>query len=95
MPARKIQRTSKSPSPSATSAAGFQPTQRALAHLQSLLPSGFLNYFTPTPAGAHVGLEIKCGICERRPPDELNSYQRWRWLAIHTTTVHRGLRLMK
>lgn len=92
--ARKL---SPSRTTSATSSAGPKPslstTLKAQVYLGPLLPTGWEHYFSSRGAGRYYGLNIKCALCGKQPPEELSCYQKWRYLAVHATQHRRPKRL--
>ena len=78
-----------------TSKHGSKYTQKAMAYLQPLLPTGWERYFSARRAGKWWGLSVKCPVCGDLAPPELHySSRKWRWLSVHLAS-HRPARIVK
>src|SRR6266436_3718399 len=64
---------------------------QAVRYLDKSLQGSWEKYFSPRRAGRNWGLPIVCTYqdCGERPPKEVRSWNRWRWLAVHEAVVHR------
>jgi hypothetical protein len=62
-----------------------------LDYLNASLPPGSRNFFTPRQYGNHIGVPCICTLerangepCGQRPPSDIPSWNRWRWMMAHT-----------
>lgn len=81
--ARKLALVTKQPRP----VSEMTVTERR-TYLRSTLPPGAFAMFTAL--SGNRGLYIVCPRCDARPPHHIRNWNRWRWLAVHEMTAHKG-----
>ena len=72
-----------------------QFSRKDLASLQTFLDRDFQNFWDVRQFGAHLGLRIKCPVCNAEAPVQREredfvwyGYRKWRWLANHLVADH-------
>lgn len=59
--------------------------------LRACLPPNSANLYTARKYGNHIGVPIICPRCDAKPPRHIKyNGPRWRWLAFHEMTAHKG-----
>jgi hypothetical protein len=76
--------------PSADSKGYAKAWRLSSIYLQGCLPPGSQNLYTARKYGNHIGIPIVCPYCGDKPPKEIRQGARWRWMAFHEMTYHRG-----
>lgn len=88
IPMRGASPMHSSPLPPAESSKYSEALRMSTIYLQSCLPQGSRNLFTPRRYGNYLGVPVVCPHCEKRPPHEIRPWNRWRWLTFHIATQH-------
>lgn len=71
-------------------------SRKDLESLQIGLDRDFMNFWNIRRYGAHLGMEIKCPVCNELPPVKrwekedfvAYGYRKWKWLCSHIATEH-------
>jgi hypothetical protein len=58
--------------------------------LRACLPPNSANLYTARKYGNHIGVPCQCPRCNERPPRHIKPWNRWRWMAFHEMTEHKG-----
>jgi len=63
----------------------------ARKYLKESLPKRWYEYFAARRAGRSFGLRIICPKCGLKPPQEIEQWNRWRWLSTHVVLCQKEL----
>lgn len=81
---------SPSPLPLADSPKFAAAWRLSTTFLNACLPPGSQSLYTARKYGNHIGVQCQCPRCDARPPHEVRPWNRWRWMAFHEMTAHKG-----